>query len=458
MREKPNVIVVISHDTGRFVRPYGVTTVNTPACDRLAEEGVVFDGMFCTAPQCSPSRAGLFTGRAPHATGVHGLTHRPFDFDIRDGVRHAASYFRELGYRTFAAGSCHETHSLDRHGFDAIERDRNALTMPDAFKDWLGTGDGPFFAELSTFQTHRPFPTDEIPPDDSLGVTVTPPLEPTAGTIADFAALQGSVKQWDTGLGRLLDILDTEGLTENTLLFVTSDHGVAMPLAKATLFDRGIGVLGFMRYPAGGVSGGRRYPEMLSNLDVLPTLLEAAGGLDAAGRAHTGGTPESESAFHGRSFLPLLQDRPYEANSEIFAELTYHGYYKPMRCVRTDRYKYIRHFSPAVNHMVPSDVMRGGAYRDNLDLILGYRRTRYEELFDLTEDRDETVDLLSPAGEAADQRAGRRQAAAVEGVREDLSRRLAVWMRETGDPILDGGIPSPSEHSGREEMRRLSGL
>jgi|OM-RGC.v1.028753552 arylsulfatase A-like enzyme len=70
---QPNIIVLVPHDTGQFISPYGAETVNTPACERLAAESVRFANHFCTSPLCSPARAALFTGRYPHQNGIHGL-------------------------------------------------------------------------------------------------------------------------------------------------------------------------------------------------------------------------------------------------------------------------------------------------------------------------------------------------------------------------------------------------
>lgn len=430
--ERPNILVFISHDTGRHISPYSVSTVRTPNCERVAEEGVLLENFFCTAPQCSPSRAAAFTGLYPHATGVHGLTHPPFNFDISPSVPHAARRFKNLGYDTFGTGCMHEsTARLDDLGFDARLGENKAHAVPEVFREWLKArhGDAPFYAEIATNETHRPFPREDIPSDDSLGVTVPAPLEPTDGTKADYAAQQGIIKHWDEGLGKLLSVMDEAGISENTILVVTSDHGLAMPLAKGTLYDRGIGVMCMVRYPRGGVSGGIRLPELTSNVDLLPTLLNAAGA-------------EIPEEMHGRSFWPLLTGGDYSPRDEIHAELTYHSFYKPMRCVRTVNYKYIRHFSTSVNHMIPNDVIPGGAYRDNMKMIAGYRLCQQEELFDLQADPDELNDLSTdPAHDA---------------VRMELAKKLAHWMKNTDDPLLDGPIPSPFDVEGRNTMRELA--
>ena len=96
---RPNIVIYISHDTGQYISPYGIDTVHTPHAERFAQQGVLFEDSFCTAPQCSPSRASLFTGCHPHTHGVMGLAgKRPHNgFDIKPDVRHLAARLGEVG-------------------------------------------------------------------------------------------------------------------------------------------------------------------------------------------------------------------------------------------------------------------------------------------------------------------------------------------------------------------------
>ena len=102
----PNIVYLHSHDTGRYVQPYGYA-VPTPNIQRLAEEGVLFRQAFCTGPTCSPSRAGLLTGQSPHAAGLLGLVHR--GFRLNDPSQHLATVLRDGGYRTALLGFQHVT-------------------------------------------------------------------------------------------------------------------------------------------------------------------------------------------------------------------------------------------------------------------------------------------------------------------------------------------------------------
>jgi arylsulfatase A-like enzyme len=189
-----------------------------------------------------------------------------------------------------------------------------------------------------------------------------------------------------------------------------------MPRAKCTLYDPGLETALLIRWPAGGVSGGGTNSALLSNIDLLPTVLEITG------------TPVPD-AVQGRSFAPLLRGDPYQPRHEIFAEKTFHSYYDPMRAIRTDRYKLIRNFEAAFLVEVPGDIQLGAIFRADPARYVGATHPPLE-LYDLTEDPLEQ-----------DNRAGDPDLA---GVERDLSNRLWQWMADTGDPLLEGPVPSPS--------------
>ena len=184
--------------------------------------------------------------------------------------------------------------------------------------------------------------------------------------------------------------------------------------AKATLSDRGIGVLLIMRGP-GGFHGGKVSSALVSQIDLYPTICELAGA-------------EPPDFLQGRSMLPLLRREADEINDAIFAELTYHAAYEPQRAIRTARFKYIRRFGERRTPVLAN--VDDGPSKDLL-IASGWadRPLPPEELHDLLFDPQEAHDLAADPAHA--------------GVLAELRDRLETWMRDTGDPLLDGDVPAP---------------
>ncbi len=417
-QSRPNVILITCHDLGRFLGCYGVETVQSPNLDRLAAEGVRFSRAFTTAPQCSPSRSGLATGRYPHANGVMGLTHDQFGWDLAPGEQTIGRLLQAQRYDTHLFGLQHIAADPTRLGFNVIHTRGHWPVVSSEVTDFLAAADSnrPFYLEINLEEPHRPFDQGGISGDDTRGVTVPPYIPDTAAAREEFAAFQGAIAAADQAVGRMLAALDQSGLSEQTLLIFTTDHGVAMPRAKCTLYDPGIETALIIRWPAGGISGGGTNSALLSNIDLLPTVLELTG------------TPVPD-AVQGRSFAPLLRGDPYQPRHEIFAAKTYHSYYDPIRAIRTDRYKLIRNFEANFLVEVPSDIQFGAIFRADPARYVGTIHPPME-LYDLSEDPFEQVNR---AGDPA-----------LAGVQRDLSHRLWQWMAETGDPLLAGPVPSPS--------------
>ena len=172
-----------------------------------------------------------------------------------------------------------------------------------------------------------------------------------------------------------------------------------------------------IRFPARGWVGGRDINELVSNVDIVPTLLETLG------------LPPSDRV-QGRSAADLLDGAaPVHDRSAVFAEMTYHQYYDPRRCIRTERHKLILNFSTAKEFMDPSQSWRPRSTpRSPLTGAGAYHVVL--ELYDLESDPHEL-----------DNRAHDESLAPV---RDELLRRLGTWMTETNDPLLAGAVPCPA--------------
>jgi N-sulfoglucosamine sulfohydrolase len=426
---RPNVVVITCHDLGRHLGCYDNPTVQTPNLDALAADGIRFGQAFCAAPQCSPSRAALYTGRWPHANGVLGLTHANFGWDLHPGERHLAQVLRAAGYATALVGANHEVRHIsdeqaaDRLGFDYLSRPRRGDDITAQALDHVAKLKTPFYLQLGYNEPHRlnhadpsvepdymGFLGEYVEPDEERGVAMPPWLRETEAGRREIAELQGALKYVDRAIGRVLD-----ALPENTLVLFTPDHGLALPRAKCSLYGPGLEVALIVRWPERGWTGGRVQDELISNVDVFPTILEAVG-------------ISLRDTLHGRSFTPLLDGAAYQPRDAVFGEMTYHDYYDPRRCIRTARHHLIVNFTAAPAFMNPAQ-----SWRPRTDPVVPDKPAlAYHplvELFDLADDPHERNNLADDPAHAA--------------VRADLLARLHAWMRETDDPLLDGAVTPP---------------
>ncbi len=409
----PNILYIHSHDTGRFVQPYGFQ-VPTPNIQLLADQGVLFREAFCTAPTCSGSRASLLTGSYCHNNGMMGLAHR--GWELHDYGQHWVHTLRGAGYRSVLIGEQHISRDPGVIGYDEIVKvdstraeDVAPLTI-EALR--RAPTEAPWFMSVGFFETHRDFfaPTSvrdtlySLPPEN---------LPDLPGVRRDVASFKASARALDHGIGGVLHALHDLGLVDNTLVLCTTDHGIAFPGAKATLHDRGTGVLMILRGP--GFTGGKVIDAPVTHLDVYPTLCELTGA-------------EPPPWLQGRSLMPLVRGEVERLHEATFAETTYHAAYEPQRSVRTERWKYIRRFDD-YPHPVLANCDDGESKQVLLAAGWGEQTVPRERLYDLLLDPGEGSNLVEDPDCAA--------------VLAEMRERLAEWMVESEDPLLDGPIPPP---------------
>ncbi|MFZ2239275.1 MAG: sulfatase [Gordonia amarae] len=271
-----NVIFVHWHDLGRHLSCYGAVGVESPVLDQLAADGVLLTAAHATAPLCSPARGSLFTGQYPHRNGLVGLAHHGFAY--RPGVRTLPALLSEHGYRTVLFGMQHESTDPNSLGFDTIDvSDSRCDYVVERAAGWIddvGVGDQPFFLTAGFFETHRPYPEDEYPPADPDAIGVPDFLPDTSDVRADLAGLHGSIAKADAAVGRLLDAVDRAGLADTTWIVFATDHGLAFPRAKSTLYAEGTGISFIIRPPRTLGHEGSVYDGLFSGVDLTPTLLD----------------------------------------------------------------------------------------------------------------------------------------------------------------------------------------
>ena len=409
----PNILYLHSHDTGRYVQPYG-HAIPTPNIQRLAEQGVLFRKAFCAAPTCSPSRASLLTGQYAHCSGMLGLAHR--GFSLNDYTQHLLHTLRKEGYQSALIGEEHLSKDRNAMGYDyvsKIEGFHSNVVAPAAIGMLTNGLAQPFFLSVGFFETHREFMKPGSPQDAKYSKPPAP-LPDTPETRRDIAAFKASASALDWGVGAVLDALDASGLAENTLVICTTDHGVAFPRMKGYLTDHGIGVMLILRGP-GGFTGGLVLDALVSHIDIFPTLCDLLE-IDAP------------RWLQGKSMMPLMRGEVEQIHDAIFAEVTYHAAYEPMRAVRTQRWKYIRRFDHHLGPVLPNcddspskDVLMAHGWKE--------RSRPLEQLYDLIFDPNEACNLANDLSVAV--------------VLEEMRTKLDEWMYSTNDPLLRGPVPAP---------------
>jgi arylsulfatase A-like enzyme len=416
VQKKLNIVYIHSHDTGRFIQPYGYA-VDTPRLQRLAGESVLFRKAFNAAPSCSASRSALLTGMVPHNNGMLGLAH--LGWKLNDYSQHIIHTLHAQGYVSALSGIQHVAAKPAAReediGYTEIlpVTSKRAEDITDRALDYLDRDhDKPFFLDVGYFDTHRPFPPIDKR-DDPRFVQVAPPLQDNPENREDMAAFKTTARVWDTSVGRVLDKLEEKGLAEHTLVICTTDHGLPMPHMKCKLTDHGLGVLLMIRGP-GGFSGGKVIDGMVSHIDIFPTVCDLLG-------------IKKPAWLQGKSVLPLVRGDVKEINEEIFAEITYHAAYEPKRAVRTTRYKYIRRFDEHYAKEVLPNCDDSAAKKQLVEEGWGNTEPAVEQLYDLLFDPQERVNLAGKADHAE--------------VLEQMRGRLKAWMERTNDPLLKGAVP-----------------
>jgi N-sulfoglucosamine sulfohydrolase len=414
----PNVVYLHSHDTGRYVQPYGFP-VPTPNIQHLADQGVLFRQAFSAAPVCSGSRAALLTGQCTHATGMLGLAHR--GYRLTHPERHIVRTLQAAGYWTGLVGEQHVSADPADLGYDTVvdvDSTKVRDVAPAATELIARRAEAParpFFLSVGFFETHREY-FEPSSVRDALYSRPPENIVDTSITRRDMASFRASARSLDQGIGMVLNALDEHQLVDTTLVILTTDHGLAFPDAKATLFDRGLGVMLILRGP-GGFERGRVFDALVTHLDLYPTICQLA-------------EIDPPEWLEGQSLLPLVRSEVSELHAEIFAELTYHAAYEPQRAVRTPRHKYVRRFDPSnrrrvlanVDDSPTKDVMVAAGWADLEPPV--------EALYDLWLDPAEGTNRIDDPHLAS--------------TLADLKGRLAHWMKRTDDPLLDGPVP-PAE-------------
>ncbi len=428
-RPARNILLLIADDLGLHTGAYGDRTARTPHLDRLAGQGVRFTHAFCTTASCSASRSVILSGLHNHANGQYGHAHNEHHFAYLPFVRPLPRLLKDAGYRTGVIGKLH-VNPLEAFGWDlhAEGEQRNVVRMAQRAREFIQAAAGrPWYLHVGYGDPHRAqegfgnrdYPGVERLRFDPAKVAVPSFLPDNADTRGEIAEFYEAVHRLDQGVGFMLDVLRETGQLENTLVLFCSDNGMAFPNAKTNVYDAGARLPLIVRSPS-QTRRGLVNNAMVSWVDFVPTCLDWAGARPP------------EYPFHGRSFLPVLEQENPAAWDEVYFSHTFHEItmYYPMRGKRTRRYKYIRNLFPELEYPHASDLWasatwqsllrQGGGARVGSRPVAGYLHRAAEELYDITRDPDEVTNLAgSPE---------HRQAL------ETLRRQVHAWRQQTKDP------------------------
>lgn len=440
-QRRPNVLFITSDDLGLQLSCYGDTVIETPHLDALAASGVQFDVAYVAQASCSPSRSAMFTGLYPHANGQYGLTATRTSLHPHLHDATLPNILKRAGYRTGIIGKLHvapdNSFKFDFRGGNYIDALDMKLVAERASKFMAQSDDQPFFLMVNYTDPHayRPGGTasntigDWSFRDRVKGIPETL-VEPSEKTVLPFqridtpeqrkrvAGYYNCVKRMDIGVGLLLDELKRLGHADNSLVIFIGDHGPPFIRGKSTTYEGGLRIPFLVHWP--GVTKPMRSSAMVSTVDILPTILDAAGA-----------TTEIER--HGRSLRPVLENADAPWREYLVGEFHLHGPpWFPQRAIRDARYKLI--------HNLLADSARPSG---RIDGDIGYQTSRDEryagtpvraafdtfanppefELYDLANDPWEFHNL---AGNAEHAEAEQRMKTALE-----------AWRHETDDPTLD---------------------
>ncbi|MCB0061961.1 MAG: sulfatase-like hydrolase/transferase [Caldilineaceae bacterium] len=357
---RPNVIVFFTDQqrwdsTGVHGNPLDLT----PNFDRLAREGTDVHYSFTCQPVCGPARSCLQTGMYATQTGVWKNSET-----LAPDAKTLAHYFREAGYTTGYIGKWHladgdpvpeaarggyeywlgsNTLEFTSGPYDLVmyDNDNQPVKLPgyrvdgqtDAAIRYIDAHQAdPFFLFLSYIEPHHQNNMDDYPPPDGYrerytGKAIPPDLAALGGsTHAHLGGYYGMIKRLDEALGRLMDALKSLGILDNTIILFTADHGCHFKTRNAeykrSCHESSIRVPTAF-YGADFIGGGR-VRELVSLVDLPPTLLDAAGIA----------VPET---MQGRSLLPLLRGERAAWPEEVFVQISEA---QIGRAVRTKRWKY----------------------------------------------------------------------------------------------------------------------
>lgn len=356
--KKPNILFCIADDASLYsFGAYGDTYVNTPSIDRLAREGAIFHNAYNCNPKCAPARACLVTGKYSWQLkqACNHFPHFPPEFEFYPHLLMDQGY--HVGYtgKGWGPGSYDTEHNPAGPAYNDLRLKPPYKGITDIdyaanFESFLkeNESDKPFCFWLGTKEPHRFYELDSWKKagsklEDAEVQPFFPDNDIVRGDLLDYAL---EVEWYDKHVGRAVRMLEDRGLLDNTLIVVTSDHGMPFPRVKGQIYEEGFHVP-FIVYWKGVVQPGRLIDDFVSFPDVAPTFMEVAGF-------------EPHDQMTGKSFLDILKSQKSgqvdPARSYVLLGKERHDVGRanedgtnlayPVRAIRTNEFLYVHNIIP----------------------------------------------------------------------------------------------------------------
>jgi arylsulfatase A-like enzyme len=398
--KKPNFVFIIADDVGwNDIGCYGNKVVKTPNIDKLAKEGIQFTNAFLTASSCSPSRCSIISGKYPHSNGAAELhtplpaNEIPFPFLLK-----------ENNYYTAQAGKWHLGPNVHR-AFD-LYTDNNGYNNGNSGSDnWVPflkdrPQDKPFFFWFASHDAHRPWGADDFHithnPDE---IEIPIYFADTPETRQDIASYYNEIARFDFFIGEVRKELERQGILDNTIIIVMSDNGRPFPRCKTRVYDSGMKTPFIVFWPKGIKDKGKISENLISAIDIAPTILELAG-------------VKIPDEYQGKSFSTILKNPTASVRNVVFSEHNWHDYEAHERMARTKDFLYVLNSRPNLTNCGPADSKNsptqhalnrvrdaGNLSPAQADIFISPRP--HEELYDIKNDELQLVNIASlPAYQA----------------------------------------------------------
>ncbi len=406
----PNIIFYLADDQDKYdYGCYGNEKIHTPAVDRLAKEGLLFENAFTGQAICAPSRSQLYTGNYPLKNGCF-LNH----IKTKENQVSTTTYMKELGYEVILAGKSHVgPNSVYDWGQEWKPVKKEGVPRPyiplKEIQNYFKSAEKPFCMYITSEYPHGPyFDVKGKTADDFKFYPFNQGNLDNPDKIKRMAGYYRSVEEDNTQLEEILKWVD-KYLDENTLFIYSADHGTS---GKFTVYDRGLNVPFVVRWP-GVIKPNTKSDVMIHYTDVLPTFMEIAGGK----------TPRN---MDGSSFLKTLKGNEDEIHEYVYGVQTNQNIQRdavfPSRMVRSNKYKYIRNFNSIEvveqnygdNEYVNAFLKRGAEK---------FKHIPFEELYDIENDPFERTNLAKNPE--------------FQNIKDDLIKQLYKWMNEQGDFLVE---------------------